>query len=89
MRDLHIAGQARGDRTRQFPDDWQGAFIFACVINMNGLTTFNVGDDGAGFKGARRKGGDLLLRAFAQACGVSSGICQLVARGSRVRMSRR
>ena len=48
-------------RTRQFPDDWQGAFIFACVINMNGLTTFTVGDDGAGFKGARRKGGDLLL----------------------------
>lgn len=48
-------------RTRQFPDDWQGAFIFACVINMNGLTTFNVGDDGAGFKGSRRKGGDLLF----------------------------
>ncbi len=47
-------------RTRQFPDEWQGAFIFACVINMNGLTTFNVGEDGAGFKGTRRKGGDLL-----------------------------
>lgn len=41
-------------RTRQFPDDWQGAFLFACVINMNGLTTFNVTDDGAGFKGSRR-----------------------------------
>ena len=48
-------------RTRQFPDEWQGAFIFACVINMNGLTTFTVGDDGAGFKGVRRKGGDLLF----------------------------
>lgn len=47
-------------RTRQFPDEWQGAFIFACVINMNGLTTFTVGDDGAGFKGARLKGGDIL-----------------------------
>ena len=29
------------------------------------------------------------LRALAQACGVRSGICRLVARGSRVRMSRR
>jgi putative heme-binding domain-containing protein len=48
-------------RSRHFPDDWQGAFIFACVINMNGLTTFTVGDDGAGFKGSRRKGGDLLF----------------------------
>lgn len=47
--------------TRQFPDEWQGAFIFACVINMNGLTTFDIRDDGAGFKGARRKGGDLLF----------------------------
>jgi len=41
--------------TRQFPDDVQGNFIFACVINMNGLTTFTIGDDGAGFKGARKK----------------------------------
>ncbi len=41
--------------TRQFPDEWQGNFIFACVINMNGLTTFTLGDDGAGYKGARRK----------------------------------
>lgn len=47
-------------RSRHLPDDWQGAFIFACVINMNGLTTFTVGDDGAGFKGSRRKGSDLL-----------------------------
>jgi len=41
--------------TRQFPDDVQGDFIFACVINMNGLTRFTVGDDGSGFKGARKK----------------------------------
>lgn len=41
--------------TRQFPDEWQGNFIFACVINMNGFTTFTIGDDGAGYKGARKK----------------------------------
>ena len=41
--------------TRQFPDDVQGQFVFACTINMNGLTTFTIGDDGAGYKGARRK----------------------------------
>jgi putative heme-binding domain-containing protein len=40
--------------TRQFPEDVQGLFVFACTINMNGLTTFEVGDDGAGYKGARR-----------------------------------
>ncbi|MDB6069655.1 MAG: putative rane-bound dehydrogenase [Verrucomicrobiales bacterium] len=41
-------------RTRQFPDDVQGLFIYACVINMHGLTTFTLGDDGAGYKGGRR-----------------------------------
>ncbi len=41
--------------TRQFPEEFQGLFIFACTINMNGLTTFHVEDDGAGYKGARRK----------------------------------
>jgi putative heme-binding domain-containing protein len=41
--------------SRQFPDELQGQFIFACVINMNGFTTFTVGDDGAGYKGARKK----------------------------------
>jgi putative heme-binding domain-containing protein len=40
--------------SRQFPDDLQGSFIFACVINMNGLTTFTVRDDGAGYDGDRR-----------------------------------
>jgi putative heme-binding domain-containing protein len=42
-------------RTRQFPDDVQGLFIFACVSNMHGFTTFTLGDDGAGYQGARRK----------------------------------
>jgi putative heme-binding domain-containing protein len=42
-------------RTRQFPDDVQGLFIFACVSNMHGLTTFTLGDAGAGYQGARRK----------------------------------
>jgi putative heme-binding domain-containing protein len=41
--------------TRQFPDEVQGLFIFACVINMNGLTTFKIDDDGAGYHGERRK----------------------------------
>lgn len=41
--------------TRQFPDDVQGLFVFACTINMNGLTTFTIGDDGAGYHGVRRK----------------------------------
>ena len=41
--------------SRQFPDDVQGQFIFACVINMNGLTRFEITDDGAGYKGQRKK----------------------------------
>ncbi|MEO7796535.1 MAG: SGNH/GDSL hydrolase family protein, partial [Opitutaceae bacterium] len=41
--------------SRHFPDDVQGQFIFACVINMNGLTRFTIEDDGAGYKGARKK----------------------------------
>ncbi len=41
--------------SRQFPDDVQGQFIFACVINMNGLTRFEITDDGSGYKGARKK----------------------------------
>ncbi len=40
--------------TRQFPDEWQNAFVFACVINMNGMTTFGLKDDGAGYGGGRR-----------------------------------
>ncbi|HSH92799.1 MAG TPA: HEAT repeat domain-containing protein, partial [Roseimicrobium sp.] len=41
--------------TRQFPDEVQGQFIYACVINMNGLTRFEVRDDGAGYTGNRKK----------------------------------
>jgi putative heme-binding domain-containing protein len=40
--------------SRHFPDDAQGLFLYACVANVRGLVTFRWGDDGAGFKGARR-----------------------------------
>jgi putative heme-binding domain-containing protein len=39
--------------SRHFPDDVQGQFIYACVINMNGLPRFTIRDDGAGFSGKR------------------------------------
>jgi len=39
--------------TRHFPDDVQGQFIYACVINMNGIPRFNVYDESAGFGGER------------------------------------
>lgn len=42
-------------RTRQFPDYLQNQFIFACVINMNGLTMFDFVEDGSGYKGTRAK----------------------------------
>ncbi|MBK1881606.1 c-type cytochrome [Luteolibacter pohnpeiensis] len=53
--------------TRQFPDEWQGRFVYACVNNMRGLTTFSLGDDGAGFHGERAPmdlltGGDMNFR---------------------------
>ena len=41
--------------SRQFPDDVQGQFIFACVINMDGMPRFEVHDDGSGFSGHRLK----------------------------------
>ena len=40
-------------RTRQFPDDVQDNFLYACVINMNGLPRWHISDDGAGYKGER------------------------------------
>lgn len=40
-------------RSRHLPDDMQNQFIFACVINMNGLTRFDFGEDGSGYKGKR------------------------------------
>lgn len=41
--------------TRQFPEEVQGQFIYACVINLHGLPRFNVRDEseGAGFTGER------------------------------------
>jgi putative heme-binding domain-containing protein len=39
--------------SRHLPDSVQGQFIYACVINMNGLTRFTVEDDSAGYKGQR------------------------------------
>ena len=40
-------------RTRQFPDEVQDQFIYACVINMNGMPRWAFSDDGGGFKGER------------------------------------
>lgn len=40
-------------RTRQFPDDVQDQFIYACVINMNGMPRWKFSTDGAGYKGER------------------------------------
>jgi putative heme-binding domain-containing protein len=39
--------------SRHLPDDVQGQFIYACVINMNGIPRFAVYDDGAGYRGHR------------------------------------
>jgi len=40
-------------RTRQFPDDVQDQFTYACVINTNGMPRWTISDDGAGYKGER------------------------------------
>tara|TARA_R110002049_G_scaffold285698_1_gene466678 strand:- start:52831 stop:57594 length:4764 start_codon:yes stop_codon:yes gene_type:complete len=41
--------------SRQFPDEIQGQFIYACVINMHGMPRFNIRDESntAGFEGER------------------------------------
>jgi putative heme-binding domain-containing protein len=39
--------------SRQFSDDVQGQFIYACVINMNGMPRFEIHDESAGFRGNR------------------------------------
>ncbi|MCA9193713.1 MAG: HEAT repeat domain-containing protein [Planctomycetales bacterium] len=41
--------------SRHFPDEVQGQFIYACVINMHGMPRFEVGDEPgtAGFAGHR------------------------------------
>lgn len=45
--------------SRHFPDEVQGQFVYACVINMNGIPRFSIHDDGAGFSGQRVE--DLLV----------------------------
>ena len=40
-------------RTRQFPDDVQDQFLYACVINTNGMPRWRMSDDGGGYKGER------------------------------------
>lgn len=44
--------------SRNFPDDVQRQFTYACVINMNGMPRFTVNDDGGGFHGERLKNAD-------------------------------
>ena len=39
--------------SRQFPDDVQGQFIYACVINTNGMPRWTFSNDGGGYKGTR------------------------------------
>jgi putative heme-binding domain-containing protein len=39
--------------SRQFPDDVQGQFIYACVINMNGIPRWTIANDGGGYHGTR------------------------------------
>lgn len=41
--------------SRHFPDEVQGNFVYACVINMNGIPQFKLHEDGAGFRGERLK----------------------------------
>lgn len=41
--------------SRHFPDEVQGNFVYACVINMNGIPQFKIHEDGAGYRGARLK----------------------------------
>ncbi len=40
-------------RSRHFPDSAQGNFMYACVINMNGILQFKVEDDASGYRGSR------------------------------------
>ncbi|MCI0334550.1 MAG: GDSL-type esterase/lipase family protein [Planctomycetes bacterium] len=39
--------------SRHLPDDVQGQFIYACVINMNGLPRWEIHDESAGMRGHR------------------------------------
>ncbi|MEX0687117.1 MAG: HEAT repeat domain-containing protein, partial [Pirellulales bacterium] len=42
-------------RTRQFPADVQDQFLYACVINTNGMPRWTISDDGAGYRGERMR----------------------------------
>jgi putative heme-binding domain-containing protein len=44
--------------SRNFPDQVQGQFTYACVINMNGMPRFTVNDNGGGYSGERIKNAD-------------------------------
>lgn len=44
--------------SRHFPDEVQGQFTYACVINMNGMPRFSIADNGGGYSGARLKNSD-------------------------------
>jgi len=39
--------------SRHFPDELQGQFIYACVINMNGIPRFEIHNESAGLRGSR------------------------------------
>ena len=39
--------------SRHLPDHVQGHFIYACVINMNGIPSWEIKEDGAGYTGKR------------------------------------
>ena len=39
--------------SRHLPEEVQGQFIYACVINMNGIPRWEINDDSAGFNGKR------------------------------------
>lgn len=39
--------------SRHFPDDVQGQFLYACVINMNGIPRFKINEEGSGLWGKR------------------------------------
>jgi putative heme-binding domain-containing protein len=39
--------------SRHLPEDVQGQFIYACVINMHGMPRFNLRDSEAGYEGER------------------------------------
>jgi len=39
--------------SRHFPESAQGNFMYACVINMNGILQFKVAEHGSGYRGTR------------------------------------